>query len=392
MEFDISLAHRFETNSHWPYFAQLRREDPVHYCPESQYGAYWSITKFDDITAVEKDYRRFSSRGNVIIGDVPAEFNRTWAFATSDPPVHTRERKAVTPAVSPQMMATLEPRLRADIGAVLDGLPRGEVFNWTERVSVELTTQMAAKLFAFPFEERRLLPHWCELLVTTTHASMTPEQEAALDAYRTRITDLWRQRSDCPGEDVISALACNSGTSSMILDPWHLVGTVTMIAGANEAAQGALSGGVVAFDQFPEQWEMLRQSPSLVANAAAEIVRWQSPILHMRRTATEDVEFRGRSLRKGDRVVMWFCSGNRDEDYFDDAAAFRIDRHNAHRHLGYGFGIHRCLGSHVADIQLRILWEEILNRFRRIEVVGQPKRIASNFSANYDEVWVKIPS
>ena len=202
---------------------------------------------------------------------------------------------------------------------------------------------------------------------------------------------MWRRRAmEPPGDDIISALAHNPDTAAMIDDPWHLIGTVTLVAGANEAARGALSGGVVAFHQFPAEWQKLRADPSLVPNAASEIVRWQTPILHMRRTAAEDVEFRGKRIREGDRVVMWYCSGNRDEAYFEDGDALRIDRPNARRHLAYGVGIHRCLGSNVADMQLRILWEEILKRFERIELMAEPKRTASNFSAGYDEVLVRI--
>lgn len=391
-DLDVSRANRFEINTHWPYFARLRRVDPVHFCPDSLYGPYWSITRYDDITAIETDYIQFSSNGNVIIGDVPPEFDRTKAFATSDPPVHTCERKAVTPAVSLKRLAKLEESVRADIGVVLDDLPRNETFNWVDKVSVELTTQMVAKLFDLPFAERRLLPQWCEVLVTTPEDGITQERRATLDAYREKILELWHKRAAEPGDDIISALARNPGTASMIDDPWHLIGTVTLVAGANEAARGALSGGVVAFHQFPDEWQKLRTNPSLIPNAASEVVRWQSPILHMRRTATKDVEFRGKQIRKGDRVVMWFCSGNRDEAYFERGEELRVDRPNARRHLGYGFGIHRCLGSHVADMQLRILWEEILKRFARIEMVAEPKRIASNFSANYDEVLVQIPS
>ncbi len=391
-DLDVSRADRFGRNDHWPYFTRLRRDDPVHLCPKSVYGPYWSVTRFDDIVAVETDYRRFSSNGNVIIGDVPPEFDRTRAFATSDPPVHTCERKAVTPAVSLKRMSGLEESIRADIGVVLDDLPRDEPFNWADRVSVELTTQMAAKLFDFPFNERRLLPHWCEVLVTTPQDAMTPERQATIEAYRERILELWHKRAIAPGDDIISALAQSPDTTSMIDDPWHLLGTVTLIAGANEAARAALSGGIVAFHHFPDEWRKLRADPSLVPNAASEIVRWQSPILHMRRTATEDVEFRGKQIRKGERVVMWFCSGNRDETYFEHGDTLQIERANARRHLGYGFGIHRCLGSHVADLQLRILLEESLKRFTRIELVAEPKRIQSNFSSNYDEVLVQIPS
>jgi cytochrome P450 len=391
---DVSRVHRFQTSTHWPYFARLRREDPVHYCPESAYGSYWSITRYDDIVAVETDYRRFSSDGNVIIGDIPPEFDATQAFATADPPVHTCERKAVQPAVSPKRLTGLEECTRANIGAVLDGLPRDETFNWVERVSVELTTQMVAKLFDFPWSERRLLPHWCEVLVTTPGLTMTSaERDATIEEYRARILEMWHRRAaDPPGDDIISALAHNPDTAAMIDDPWRLIGTVTLIAGANEAARGALSGGVVAFHRFPEEWRKLRSDPSLAPNAAAEIVRWQTPIIHMRRTGTEDIDFRGKRIRKGDRVVMWYCSGNRDEAYFEDADAFRIERPNARRHLAFGFGIHRCLGIHVAEMQLRILWEEILKRFERIKLMAEPKRTASNFSAGYEEVLVQIPS
>lgn len=389
---DVSRPERFGTNEHWPYFARLRRDDPVHFCAQSAYGPYWSVTRFDDIVAVGTDYLRFSSNGNVMIGDVPPEFDKTRAFATSDPPVHTCERKAVTPAVSLKRMARLEDSIRADIGDVLDHLPRNVPFNWVDRVAVELTTQMVAKLFDFPFADRRLLPHWCEVLVTTPEDAMTPDRQVIIETYRERILALWHKRTVEPSDDIISALAQSPGTATMINDPWHLLGTVTLIAGANEAARGALSGGIVAFHHFPAEWQKLRADPSLVANAASEIVRWQSPILHMRRTATEDIEFRGKQIRKGERVVMWFCSGNRDEAYFEHADELQVERANARRHVGYGFGIHRCLGSHVADLQLRILLEESLKRFTRIELVAEPKRIESNFSSNYDEVLVKITS
>jgi cytochrome P450 len=393
-ELDVSRADRFQTNTHWSFFARLRREDPVHFCAESLHGPYWSITRYDDIIAVEKDYRRFSSEGNIIIGDVPAEFDAP-AFATADPPVHTRERKAVVPALSPKRLATLETSIRANIGAVLDGLPRNESFDWVERVSDELTTLMVATLFDFPLAERRLLAYWAEVLVTTPQPGAVvatwAEREAIIEEYRAWIMGMWRKRAiGSPRDDIISSLAHNPSTATMIDDPLHLLGTVTMLAGANEAARGALSGGVIAFNRFPGEWEKLRANPALLPNAASEIVRWQTPISHMRRTALEDLEFRGKLIRKGERVVMWYCSGNRDENCFEDGDALRIERSNARRHLAYGFGIHRCVGSHVAEMQTRILWEEILVRFKRIELTGEPKYKASNFSAGHDEVPVRI--
>lgn len=393
-DLDVSRVDRFQTNSHWPHFARLRQEDPIHFCRESAYGPYWSITKYDDILAVEVNHRQFSSDGNVIIGDVPADFDATRAFATSDPPVHTRERQAVAPALSPKRVARIEEHIRSCIRTLLDELPRHEPFDWAKRVSAELTTQMVATLFDFPWAERHRLSYWAEALVTTpAPCAITKtwaEREAIVGEYRERMLEIWRRRADGPCDDVIAALAQCPNTASMADDSGHLLGTVTLVAGANEASRGALSGSVVAFNQFPAEWDSLRANRSLVPNAAAEIVRWQTPITHMRRTASEDLEFRGKPIRKGDRVVMWYCSGNRDEAYFEDGDVLKVDRRNARRHLSFGSGIHRCLGSHVAEMQLRVLLEEVLERFTRIELVAEPKRTPSNFSASYDEVLVRV--
>lgn len=393
-EVDVSRMDRFRDETHWPLFERLRREDSVHYCPRSAHGAYWSITRHGDVMAVERDFQHFSSARGVIIGDVPPEFDAP-AFATADPPTHTLERRAVLPALAPRRLARLEEEIRGEIGEILDGLPRGEPFDWVQRVSVEITTRMVAVLFDFPRAERRLLPYWAEVLVTTpgpgAASSSWDERRGILDQYLERIVTMWQARgAEASGDDVISMLARNPATASMLDDANHLIGTVTLIAGANEAARGALSGGVVAFDRFPAEWHRLRADPALLENAAAEIVRWQSPITHMRRTTTEDLEFRGKRLRRGDRVVMWYCSANRDETVFEDAHTFRIDRHNARRHAAFGFGIHHCLGRHVAGLELRLLWEAMLERFERFEVTAPPERLASNFSANYSRLMVRI--
>jgi len=391
---DISCPERFQDETHWALFSQLRRDDPVHFCARSAYGAYWSVTRYNDIAAIEADHRRFSSHGNVIIGDVPPEFDSTRAFATSDPPTHTRERRAVLPALSLSRVIDLAPVIRRKTAAILDALPSGTTFDWASRVSDELTTQMAAELLGFPHRERHQLAHWYEALVTTpgpgTGLATWEDRAAVIEQYRDRLLDMWAERETSPNRDVLSALTQNPHTGSMSDDPMHLVGTVSLIAGANEAARAALSGAIVAFHRFPHEWEKLRSDSALLDNAVSEIVRWQSPITHMRRTAVEDIEFRGKRIQKGDRVVMWYCSANRDEGHFRDAGRFNIERPNARRHLSYGHGIHRCLGRHVAEMELRILLKEMLARFKRIEVTGEPTRLASNFSANYTEVPVRL--
>jgi cytochrome P450 len=395
-DLDVSRPEHFAADTHGPWFARLRREVPVHYCRASAYGPYWSITRYDDILAVEANHRQFSSHGNVIIGDVDPVFDEHRAFATFDPPEHTRDRKAVAPALAPARLASLEAQIRARIGVLLDSLPRNESFDWASRVSAELTTDMVTALFDVPPSERRLLPYWSEVVVTTpgpgAAVATWEERQAVLDQFAARIRQMWHERAHRPdGDDIISVLARHPATAHPTDTPALMIGIVSLIAGANEAARGALSGGVVAFHQFPDEWEKLRADVSLSANAAAEIVRWQSPISHMRRTATEDLVFQGRKIRAGDRVVMWYCSGNRDESRFESPDDFRVDRPNARAHLAYGAGIHRCLGSHAANLQLRILWEEVLTRFPRIELAGEPRRAISNFSASYVELPVRIP-
>lgn len=297
-------------------------------------------------------------------------------------------------ALGSRRVKTLESEIRAEIAHIFDGLPRNEPFDWARQVSVELTPRMAAALFDLPRDERHLLAYWTEALVTTPGPGALveswQERAAILDVYLKRIVKMWNARVGGRGDDIISVLANAAATRSMPDDPKHLIGTVTMIAGANEAARGALSGAIVAFDRFPKTWERLRADPTLITNAVSEIVRGQSPNTHMRRTATEDGDFCGKTIRKGDRVVLWHCSANRDESVFEDGDTFRVDRANARNHAGYGSGIHRCLGHLVADMQLRLLFEETVRRFNRIRVCEPPERLASNFSANYRRLMVMI--
>jgi cytochrome P450 len=391
---DPSEPARFRDDCHGPVFAYLRREHPVYHCASGPHGPYWSVTRLDDIVAVESDHETYSSAGNVIISDVAPDFDAP-AFATSDPPVHTQERRAVLPAVSTKRLAQLEAAISGRLNELLDGLPIGPAFDWAARVSAELTTQMAALLFDFPWEERGQLLRWCEAVVTSPEPGSalggSPARAAALQAYRDRIDDMWRERArQGPGGDILSELARCPQTARLVDDPARMIGTVTLIAGANEAARGALSGAVVAFDRYPRQWALLRQAPGLTANAVSEIIRWQTPVLHMRRTATRDTELRGHTLHRGDRVVLWYCSANRDEAHFADGDTLDIERANARRHLAFGWGIHACLGRHAAELQLRLLLKAMRERYERVEVFAPPRRLLSNFAGGYESLMVRL--
>ena len=394
---DVSKAERFASNTHWPFFERLRKEAPVHYCAESMHGAYWSISKFHDIVAVDANHRVFSSQHNIVIGDNPPDFTPPM-FIAEDPPKHDVQRHAAAPAVAPARLADLEALIRQRVGQILDGLPRGETFNWVDHVSIELTTQMLATLFDFPWEDRHLLPYWSD----TTTSSETVGNAAITMARRQEIlmeclayfTKLWHERKKAaPKFDFISLLAHDPATSDMVDNPIEYLGNLMLlIVGGNDTTRNSITGGLLALNQHPGEYEKLRQNPALITNMVSEIIRWQTPLAHMRRTALEDIDFKGHKIKKGDRVVMWYVSGNRDEDVIERANEFIIDRERSRHHVSFGFGIHRCMGNRVAEMQLRILWEEIMKRFPKIDVVGESERVSSNFVLGYTKLPVRIPA
>jgi cytochrome P450 len=394
---DLDPGHPklFQANTMWPYFERLRAEAPVHYTPDSMFGPYWSVTKYKDILAVEANHEVFSSdwtMGGITIRDQRKDFPLPM-FIAMDPPKHDRQRDVVSPMFSPANMAAMEATLRRRAAEILDALPVGEAFDWVDRVSIELTTQMLAILFDFPWEERRKLTRWSD--VATAHPdSGTCESEDAREAELMEclgyFTQLWNQRVNAaPKPDLISMLAHADTTRQM--DPRELLGNVILlIVGGNDTTRNSITGGLIALNENPDQLAKLRANPSLIVSMVPEIIRWQTPIAHMRRTATRDTVLGGQPIRAGDRVIMWYVSANRDEDAITDANRFIIDRAKPKKHLSFGFGIHRCVGERLAEMQLRVVWEEILARFTGIEVLGEPRRVYSSFVKGYETLPVRI--
>ncbi len=395
-DIDVSRSDYFQTGAHHAFFRRLRKEAPVHYSKTGPSGPFWSVTRHEDIMAIDTNHEDFSSDRDIVVGDQSDEFSPPM-FIAKDPPVHDIQRKAAAPAVAPQRLSELEALIRSRVGAILDSLPVGEEFDWVDKVSIELTTQMLATLFDFPWEDRRLLPYWSDV---STSTEAVGNFDLPLEERRRILGEeclpyfmrLWAERAAAPPKfDFISLLAHDPGTKDMLKDPMEFLGNLMLlIVGGNDTTRNSISGGVYALNQFPEEYDKLRADHSLIPNMVSEIIRWQTPLAHMRRTAVRDVEFRGQKIAEGERVVMWYVSGNRDESVFDNPDRLIIDRPNARRHVAFGFGIHRCMGNRVAELQLRVLWEEIMKRFAQIEVVGPPKLVQSNFVLGYETLPVRL--
>ena len=394
-QIDVSQGELYEHDAQWGFFERLRKEDPIHYCADSEYGPYWSVTKFNDIAHVEKNHQIFSSEPTITIADLPEEIPFQ-SFIQMDPPKHDVQRAAVQPVVAPTNLAKLESVIRERVGRILDELPVGETFDWVEHVSINLTTQMLATLFDFPFEERRKLTYWSDAATASDLTGgdlFSPEERnqafAECGEYFVR---LWHERvNGPPGNDLISMLAHSERTRNIIDTPMEYLGNIILlIIGGNDTTRNSITGGVLALNQNPAEYDKLRQNPALIPNMVSEIIRWQTPILSMSRRVRADTELSGKRIRKGDKVVMWYVSGNRDDEVIDDPMSFRIDRENARHHLSFGFGIHRCMGNRLAEMQLRVSWEEIMKRFHRVEVVGEAVRAKSNIIRGYRSMPVHV--
>lgn len=399
-EIDLSNPFLFRQQRWQSYFKRLRNEDPVHYQANSPFGAFWSVMRYEDIVFVDKNHQLFSSEPIILLGRQPDGL-KAEMFIAMDPPKHDIQRQAVQGAVAPKNLKEMQALIRTRTQEVLDDLPTGVAFDWVEQVSIELTARMLATLLDFPYAQRRQLVYWSDLAAgspeTTGGAMDMDETFVAVADMAKQFAALWHDKAartatgEAMGFDLISLLQSNDSTKDLVKRPMEFIGNLALlIVGGNDTTRNSMTGGVLALHDFPAQFVKLKNNPDLIPNMVSEIIRWQTPLAYMRRVATQDVELNGKIIKKGDKVVMWYASGNRDERAIDQPDEFIIDRKNARNHLSFGFGIHRCMGNRLAEMQLQILWEELLQRFEHIEVVSQPEIVQSNFVRGYSKMMVKL--
>jgi cytochrome P450 len=395
-KFQVADVELFRSDRHWPWFERLRKEAPVHYCPDSPYGPYWSVTKHRDIVAVDGNHQVFSSDSElggiaIVDGKGPREQS---SFIALDPPMHDDQRRVIAPMFTNENMAVLEPLIRERAGKILDGLPIGETFDWVDRVSIELTGQMLATLFDYPMEERRKLTRCSDLILAdpAIGSAIVDEAQRQMELFQilTPFTIMWADRlAKPPQNDLISMLAHGKATSKPTPDQW-MGNIILLVVAGSDTTRHSITGGLLALNYFPDQYDKLLANPALIDSMVPEIIRWQSPVAHMRRTVQQDTELGGKKIKAGEKVIMWYVSGNRDTEVIDDADKLIIDRQRPRQHVSFGFGIHRCVGQRLAEMQLKVMWQEILKRFKRIEVVDEPRRMGSNFVKGYEAMPVRI--
>ena len=380
-------------------FRTLRGQAPIQYVPDSPFGPYWSVSTYKPIIHIESLPKIFSSSweyGGISIAGVvenPMEGElRLPMFIAMDPPSHTAQRRTVAPSFGPSEVAAMKARVQARTAEVLDALPIGEAFDWVERVSIELTTGMLADLFDFPWEQRHKLTHWSDIGVNV-ELMKSPDnfavRNAAMMEMGAAFGELWQQKVANPGKDLISVMLQSDAMREMS-EQEFMGNLILLIVGGNDTTRNSMSSFVYGLDQFPDQRAKLEADPSLIPNAVQELIRWQTPLAHMRRTVEEDTEIEGVQMKKGDKVVLWYISANRDESVFKNPDEVIVDRDNARRHLSFGYGIHRCVGARVAELQLCTLLEEMGKRRLRANVTGTVERVPACFVHGYTSVPVTL--
>jgi linalool 8-monooxygenase len=383
-------------------FEKLRLEAPVAWNPESDGRGFWSVTRYEDIIAVSKSPNLFSSDrkhgghrmfDENVAGVAGVGADKTEApMISMDPPAHNQYRRMVSPGFAPRRVRLLEDRIRERVVAILDRLEGAETCDFVSDIAAELPIQMLAELLGVPQEDRNMLFDWSNALIAEDDAEYRPSPEALrekIGQMAEYALGLWKERLERPGDDLISMLV-HSRIDGEAMTPERYIGTfILLVAAGNETTRNSISGGFLALSDHPAQKQRLIADPSLLATAASEIVRWVSPVMHMRRTAIEPAQIGDQSIRAGDKVILWYCSGNRDEAIFADPFRFDVARAEP-PHVGFGTGQHFCLGARLAEMQIRTFYEEFLRRYPDAQPCGPVQRMRSNFIVGYKSIPTRL--
>jgi cholest-4-en-3-one 26-monooxygenase len=386
---DINLCDpgNFVSSVPHDWFAFLRREAPVqwHPDPEGYADGFWSVTRYDDCVGVNRDHEHFSSyRAATLFHDFDDDIlgQQRMMMLNMDPPMHTRYRRLVNKGFTPRMIRDLEAKVIASTDSILDSVCEQGSADFVEQISAELPLQVIAELMGVPLEDRHLVFDWSNRMVGSDDPEyqISPESstQASMELFAYADELCAKKRID-PHEDLFSVLTQaeleGDQLSQLELDLFFLL----LAVAGNETTRNLISGAMVAFFDNPDQWERLRADRSLLPSAIEEMLRYVSPVMHFRRQATADVVIGDQKVAQGDKVVFWHISANRDESVFADPDTFDIGRMpNNHMAFGGG-GPHFCLGANLARMEIRVMFDRLLDRMPDIRLDGEVQRLRSNF-------------
>jgi cytochrome P450 len=381
----------------------LRAKGPIHRNETSKFGPHWSVVTYKPIQHIEALPKIFSSSwevgGITVAGDGIEHLKENEIpmpmFIAMDPPNHTAQRRTVAPAFGPSEVDRMRKDAVARTAEVLDSLPVGKPFDWVDLVSMELTTQMLAILFDFPWEERRKLTYWSDILGDVERFDSDEERAFRRDTafeMGAAFKHLWDTKAASPGQHDLISIMLQSDAMKHMSEYEFMGNLILLIVGGNDTTRNSMSAYAWGLEQFPDQRAILEQNhdPELAVNAMHEILRWQTPLAHMRRTAMEDTELFGHQIKKRDKIALWYASANRDEEIFPEGEKIKVERENARRHLSFGYGIHRCVGARVAELQLTALISEMQKRRLRANVVEAPEIVPACFVHGYRKMMVEL--
>ena len=405
---DLTDLDRWSVGAPHEWFALLRREAPVFWQDERHGRGFWSLTRYGDILAASKDYQTFSSAagGTSLMDLTPEQVESRMSMLDTDPPRHRRLRSIVNKAFTLRVVNAYEGRIRSMFRDVLDGAFAEPELDFVDAVAVELPMRILCELIGVPLDDRHYLVELGNRMLGNTdpdHAGEFVAGETDLSAYAhlpfsspaapemfAYANALAADRRRTPRDDLTTRLVEANIDGDRLSEHEFDLFFLLLVTAGNETTRHAMSNGLLALLEHPAQRERLLTDPALIPSAVEEMLRWAPSLLHFRRTATRDLELHGRTIRSGDKVALWYVSGNRDEDQFPDAGHFDVGR-EPNRHLAFGLGgPHFCLGAHLARLELRVWLEEMLPLLRRIELAGEPKRLRSNFFNGVKSVPVRI--
>ena len=388
---DFYNPDTFEHGPPFDIFKELRENEPVYWNAQKEGTGFWALTRYDDVVATSLDHDSFLSGHGVFVDESVG--GSELMMVNMDPPKHSGLRALVNEGFTPKMIRRMEPHVRGIAAAIVDKIAAKGECDFVLDVAMELPLQVIAELIGIPQADRHQIYQWSNQMIAVGDPEYSPDMDTAtkaaadIFAYSAKLT---ADRRENPRDDLLTVLV-NAEVEGEKLEDMELnIFFLLLAVAGNETTRNLMAGGMLAFFEHPDQWQRLKDDPSLITTTVEELLRWISPIMYFRRTASKDTVIHGQQIKEGDKVTIWYGSANRDPDFFENADTFDIGRHpNSHVALGAG-GPHYCLGASLARLEIKLMFEEIAKRLPDIQLNGDVSLLRSYFINGFKHIPVKF--